>query len=93
MADVETTLMVEGETGMKKQQRKAEKKAGEGGNVGKKAMVPFRVDAGVKSFLQRFADGERRSLNNFLVNAVLTYVKDHHGVDWSLEGRDGEKTG
>lgn len=54
----------------------------------KRVMVPFRMDAGVKEFFQGLADKERRSLNNFLFNAALTYVKDHYGVDWPPAGED-----
>jgi hypothetical protein len=26
-----------------------------------------------------------RILLNFIINAVLTYIKKHHGADWSKE--------
>jgi uncharacterized protein (DUF1778 family) len=53
-----------------------------------KIMIPVRVETNLKDFLQKFADKERRSLNNFIVNAVLTYTKDHHGVDWPDESEE-----
>ena len=45
-------------------------------------MIGVRIKPKLKDFLQKLADKERRSLNNFIVNAVLTYAKDHHGVNW-----------
>jgi uncharacterized protein (DUF1778 family) len=45
-------------------------------------MIGFRVTKEFKKFLQELADGENRSLSSFLVNAVLTYIKEHKGVTW-----------
>jgi len=48
-------------------------------------MVGFKVTAEFKAFLQKLARKENRSLSNFIINALLTYIKEHHGVDWQEE--------
>jgi uncharacterized protein (DUF1778 family) len=47
-----------------------------------KIMIPVRVEPKLKKFLEKLADKERRSLNNFLVNAALTYIKEHHSLEY-----------
>jgi uncharacterized protein (DUF1778 family) len=46
-----------------------------------KLLVNFRLDKEIKKFIEEFASKERRSVSNFITNAILTYVKDHHGAD------------
>ena len=48
-------------------------------------MVGFKVTAEFKAFLQKLAGTENRSLSNFIINALLTYAKEHHGIDWREE--------
>jgi uncharacterized protein (DUF1778 family) len=48
-------------------------------------MVGFKVTAEFKAFLQKLARKENRSLSNFIINALLTYIKKHHGIDWREE--------
>jgi uncharacterized protein (DUF1778 family) len=50
-----------------------------------KIMIGLRVSPTFKEFLQNQADKENRTLSNFITNAVLTYVKDHKGVEWREE--------
>ena len=45
-------------------------------------MLGVRVDPDLKDVLQKLADEENRSLSNFVINALLTYIKEHKGVDW-----------
>ena len=45
-------------------------------------MMGIRIDLDLKKFMQKMADEENRNLSNFIVNAVLTYIKDHKGIDW-----------
>lgn len=45
-------------------------------------MIGFRVTKEFKEFLQEQADEENRTLSSFLINAVLTYIKEHKGVIW-----------
>lgn len=45
-------------------------------------MLGIRIDPDLKKTLQKLADEENRTLSNFVINAVLTYIKDHKGVDW-----------
>jgi hypothetical protein len=47
-----------------------------------KIMIGCKVDPEFKEFLEKLADGENRSLSNFIINALLTYSKDHKGLDW-----------
>jgi hypothetical protein len=49
---------------------------------GMKIMIGFRVTKEFKEFLQELADGENRTLSSFLVNAVLTYIKEHKKITW-----------
>jgi hypothetical protein len=49
---------------------------------GMKIMIGFRVTKEFKKFLQKLADEENRSLSSFLNNAVITYIKEHKGIDW-----------
>jgi uncharacterized protein (DUF1778 family) len=46
-----------------------------------KLLVNIRIDKEIKKFIEDHATKERRSISNFITNAILTYVKDHHGVD------------
>jgi len=52
-----------------------------------KIMIGLKVDTEFKKFLQKMAEDENRSLSNFILNAVLTYIKDHKGVDWKKTKR------
>jgi hypothetical protein len=45
-------------------------------------MIGFRATKEFKKFLQKLADDENRTLSSFLTNAVLTYIKDHKGIDY-----------
>ena len=54
-----------------------------------KIMVGFKVTAEFKAFLQKMAKKENRSLSNFVINALLTYIKEHHGIDWNKEKSSG----
>jgi uncharacterized protein (DUF1778 family) len=47
-----------------------------------KIMVGFRATRAFKKFLQDMAKRENRTLSNFIVNALLTYIKEHHDVTW-----------
>ena len=45
-------------------------------------MLGIRVEPELKKLLQKLADEENRSLSNFVINAILTFIKEHKGVDW-----------
>jgi predicted DNA-binding protein len=47
-----------------------------------KIMIGFRVTKEFKSFLQKLANQENRTLSSFLNNAVLTYIKEHKNITW-----------
>jgi len=44
-------------------------------------MVGIRIEPELKEVLENLANKERRSLNNFIVNAAVIYAKEQHGVD------------
>ena len=46
-----------------------------------KIMVGIRIEPELKEVLENLAKKERRSLNNFIVNAAVIYAKEQHGVD------------
>jgi uncharacterized protein (DUF1778 family) len=47
-----------------------------------KKMMGLRIDPDLKKFFQKIADEENRNLSNFIINAVLTYIKEHKGLTW-----------
>jgi uncharacterized protein (DUF1778 family) len=46
-----------------------------------KILVNIRIEKEIKKFIEEYATKERRSISNFITNAILTYVKDHYGAD------------
>jgi predicted transcriptional regulator len=46
-----------------------------------KIMIGIRIEPELKGKLEKLADEENRSLSNFIVNATLTYIKDHKNID------------
>jgi uncharacterized protein (DUF1778 family) len=54
-----------------------------------KVLLGVRVEPELKVLLQKLADSENRNLSNFVVNAVVTYLRDHKGIeDWRAEVKD-----
>ena len=51
-------------------------------------MVGFKATREFKRFLQDMAKRENRSLSNFIVNALLTYIKERHDLDYSEENQE-----
>ena len=47
-----------------------------------KIMLGIRIEPDLKDLLQKLADEENRSLSNFVINALLSYIKEHKGIDW-----------
>jgi len=47
-----------------------------------KTIVNFKVDDKLRKILQEQALDENRTLSNFLLNAVLTYLKEKKGIDY-----------
>jgi len=47
-----------------------------------KTMIGIKIDQELKEFLQEMADDENRSVSSFVINAILTYIKDHKEIDW-----------
>ena len=45
-------------------------------------MIGFRIDQELKDLFEELAEKENRSLSNFIINAVLAYMKQHHKIDW-----------
>ena len=50
-------------------------------------MIGFKATKKFKEFLQKMADDENRTLSNFIVNALITYIKEHHSIDWQKEDK------
>ena len=50
-----------------------------------KIMIGIRATKEFKEFLKKMADQENRTLSNFITNALFTYIKEHHGIDWKNE--------
>ena len=47
-----------------------------------KKIMTLRIDSDLKKFFQEAAAEENRSLSNFIINAVIAYIKEHKGVTW-----------
>ncbi len=45
-------------------------------------MIGFKATKEFKEFLQEMAGEENRTLSNFIINALLTYIKEHRGIDY-----------
>ena len=45
-------------------------------------MIGFKATKEFKTFLQEMAQKENRTLSNFIINALLTYIKEHRGVEF-----------
>lgn len=45
-------------------------------------MIGFRVDQKLRDLLESLAEKENRTLSNFVINAILAYIKQHHNIDW-----------
>ena len=56
-----------------------------------KILVNMRLDKEIKAFIEEYASKERRSISNFITNGILTYIKDHHGVDAPEAKKVGKK--
>jgi len=52
-----------------------------------KIMIGLRVTKEFKKLLQDQADEENRSLSNFVIHAVITYLREK-GIDWKEPGRN-----
>lgn len=50
-------------------------------------MIGFRTEQGLKDLFEREATRENRTLSSFIINAVLTYLKEHKGIDWHKKPR------
>ena len=48
-----------------------------------KPLIGIKVDERLKKILQEQAIEENRTLSNFILNAVLTYLKEKKGIDWN----------
>jgi uncharacterized protein (DUF1778 family) len=44
--------------------------------------VTFKTEKTFKKLLQELAEKEHRSVSSFVINAVATYIRDHHKIDW-----------
>lgn len=54
-------------------------------------MVGLRIDPELKERLQGFAKEENRTLSNFIINALLVYLKEHKKFDWHAEKDSANK--
>jgi len=54
-------------------------------NGAMKIMIGIRATKEFRDFLKTVADQENRTLSNFITNALLTYIKEHQGIDWKKE--------
>ena len=45
-------------------------------------MLGIRIHPELKKRLQELADKDGRSLSNYVNKIILSYLKDHEGIDW-----------
>jgi len=50
-----------------------------------KVMTMIRMDESVKKELKRLAEGENRSLSNFILNATFEYVKERYEKEITIK--------
>ncbi|GKT10021.1 hypothetical protein [Desulforhabdus sp. TSK] len=55
-----------------------------------KIMIGFKASKEFKEFLQGMAKSENRTLSNFIVNALLTYIREHKGVEYRPDDESEE---
>ncbi len=48
-------------------------------------MIGFKATKEFKQFLKERAQEENRTLSNFIINALLTYIKEHKGIDYKKD--------
>jgi len=46
-----------------------------------KITIGLKVSPDLKDWLQHLADAENRSLSSWILNALITYAKEHQNVD------------
>ena len=44
--------------------------------------IGFKVDTKFKALLEKVADLESRNLTSLITHALVTYLKEHHNIDW-----------
>ena len=49
-------------------------------------MMGIRIDPKMKEFFQQMAEQEDRNLSNFIIHAVITYIRENKGIDWKQNG-------
>jgi len=54
-------------------------------------MIGFRVDQELKDLFEKLAEKENRSLSSFIINAAVTYIKQHHKIDWHKVKKQAKK--
>ena len=47
-----------------------------------KVMLGIRIHQELKKLLQDLADKDGRSLSNYVNKIILSYLKEHEGIDW-----------
>ena len=47
-----------------------------------KSVIGIKVDSRLREILQEQANEEHRALSNFILNAVLAYLKEKKGIEW-----------
>ena len=53
--------------------------------------LSFKADKSFKKLVKELAEKEHRSLSSFIINAVATYMKEHHGIDWQKAPKKSSK--
>ena len=46
-----------------------------------KVTIGLKISPEIKKKLEQLADQENRSLSNWILNAIITYAKEHQNVD------------
>ena len=47
-----------------------------------KIMLGVRIHPELKELLQDLADKDERSLSNYVNKIILSYLREHEGIDW-----------
>ena len=47
-----------------------------------KLMTSLRIEPGLKAFIREYAEKDRRTFSNFLIQSAIERIKQKWGVEW-----------
>ena len=53
--------------------------------------IGFKVEKEFKALLEKAAELESRNLSSLITHALVTYLKEHHKIDWHKAKKKAKK--